>query len=302
MATEFHLFSALPPELRQEIWDIAIAIRSKRPGVRVFRILDALQEPSVCLEDVPGFEYGAHFALGIPLPDKDIVSVNGGSISDISTHIYHQALWNTCYESRLMMKKTFVPSKGYVYGSMGYYLSGSAPFYVTVTEQCHDLFILRPDSLEFRISDIYDSFSNTDIIFGIEYQEDWGSELYTEVQGGEICPAAELIKDIGSYMAPLAVFLVDYNLKLKADASRRRKPRDLYTRYYARDRRLVEVLFHEEREREQWEYINPIPHEEYHKSSFYFAKRICMAFEEMDISIHRGQYTPRIGLLGWDCL
>ncbi|KAF5592920.1 hypothetical protein FPCIR_5603 [Fusarium pseudocircinatum] len=249
MPTEFHLFSALPAELRQEIWDIAIAIRPKRRGVRVFRIFDALQEPSIRLKDIPGFHYGANFALGLPLPEEDFVGVNGESISDISTHVYDPELWNTCYESRLMMKKAFVPLKGYGYGSMGCYLSGSAPLYVTITKRHHDLFIVRPDSLELAVDDIYYSFSDTDICLGIEYQEDWASQLYTKEQGRELCQAAELLEDMGWTPEIPGVFLVDYNLKLKADASSRRK-RDPSWDYYARDRRLVEVFFHEEKERE----------------------------------------------------
>nr|RBQ95945.1 hypothetical protein FVER53263_08494 [Fusarium verticillioides] len=174
MPTEFHLFSALPAELRQEIWDIAIAIRPKPPGFRVFRVFDALQEPSIRLKLVPGCYYGAILDLGIPLPDKGFVGVNGEIISDISTQIYDPGLWNTCYESRLMMKKAFVPLKGYGYGSMGYYLSGSAPFYVTITERYQGLFIIRPDSLEFEIEYIFEFFSNVHIELGIEYHEDWG--------------------------------------------------------------------------------------------------------------------------------
>ncbi|KAF5643547.1 uncharacterized protein FTJAE_3347 [Fusarium tjaetaba] len=301
MPTEFHLFSALPAELRQKIWDIAIAIRPKRRGVRVFRLFDALQEPSVRVEDVPGFDYGANLALGIPLPEEDFVGVNGESTSDISTQIYDPDLWNTCNESRLMMKKAFVPFKGYGYGSMGYCLSGSAPFYVTITKRYHDLFIIRPDSLGLAIEDVYDSFSDPNIILGIEYQEDWGSQLYTEEQGGELCRAAELIKDMGWSARTLGVFLVDYNLKLKADASSRRT-RDPSLDYYAKDRRLVEVFFNEETEQEQWEYINPIPDGDYRKSSFYFAKHIWEAFEQMNMVVDEEPYTPWIGLLGWDYL
>ncbi|KAF5244802.1 hypothetical protein FANTH_7626 [Fusarium anthophilum] len=304
MPTEFHLFSALPTELRQEIWSLAISIRPRRSGVRVFRVFDPSKEPSIQLQDVPGFSRycSTPLALGTPLPDKGFVSVTGESISDISTQVHDPELWNTCQESRLMMKKAFVSLEGYGFDSMGYYLSGTSPFYVTLTDQGHSLFILRLDSLEFDLWRIYGAFSSkNDLVLGIEYRPEWGSQLYAQEQGGEFCLAAWLIRALGPSTNFLSVYLIDYNLKLKADASSRRR-RDVSFDYYARNRRLVEVGLEDSREREDWEYINPIPDGDYRKSSFYFAERMLADLEAVEIFDQDWSYKPWIGLLGWDYL
>ncbi|CVK95917.1 uncharacterized protein FMAN_16141 [Fusarium mangiferae] len=278
MPTEFHLFPALPTELRQEIWDLAIAIRPRRAGVRVFRVFDASQEPSIQLEGVPGFPpYRTPLALGTPLSDKDFTSVTGESISDISTQVHDPELWNTCQESRFMMRKAFVSLKGYSFDSMGYYLSGSAPFYVTITKPGHSLFILRPDSLEFDLRDIYGAFSETDLVLGIEYKPEWGSQLYG--------------RDLSSGKS-------DYRSRPGSNGSRPR-PEDLGC-YYARDTRLVEADPDDERKEEHWEYIDPIPDGDYRKSSFYFAKRMVEAFDEVGMDDHEAPLRPWIDLLGWD--
>jgi hypothetical protein len=138
-------------------------------------------------------------------------------MSDISTINYDLGLWNTCHESRLMVREAFASVKEHGHASIGYYLSGSAPFYVTLTGQGHNLFILRPDSVECDLEDIYKAFSRTNLVFGIEYRPEWGSQLYDEEQGGEICPATALFTILG-LQDITGVFLVDYNLKLKADA------------------------------------------------------------------------------------
>ncbi|KAF5986402.1 hypothetical protein FBULB1_2465 [Fusarium bulbicola] len=303
MTTEFHLFSALPTELRQEIWSLAISIRPRRSGVRVFRVFDPSQEPSIQPQDVPGFiHYCSHpLALGTPLPDKDFVSVTGESINDISTQVHDPELWNTCQESRLMMKKAFVSLEAYGFDSMGYYLSGTAPFYVTLTDQGHSLFILRPDSLAFDLRRVYGAFSKTAWVFGLEYRPEWGSQLYAEEQGGEMCLAISQIAVLSGAMDVGCVYLVDYNLKLKADAPCRPKPGDLGC-YYARDRELVEVHLDRENERDNWEYINPIPDGDYRKSSFRFAERMVADLEALGIEHQDWCYKTRIGLLGWDYL
>ncbi|KAF5674280.1 hypothetical protein FCIRC_7818 [Fusarium circinatum] len=304
MTTEFHLFSALPTELRQEIWNLAISIRPKPAGVRVFRVFDASQEPSIRLQDVPDYKpHKVHtLALGTPLPDKDFVSITGENISDISAQVHDPELWNTCQESRLMMKKAFVSLEGYNFDSMGYCLSGSAPFYVTLTDQGHSLFILRPDSVDFDLDEVFGAFSKTEFALGIEYRPEWGSQLYAEEQGGEMCLAARQIADLGRDLDVGYVYLVDYNLKLKADAPCRPKPGDLGC-YYARDRKLVEMHLGHENERDNWEYINPIPDGEYRRSSFYFAESMEEAFDQAAWKLtdgHGGIRTPGFGLLGWD--
>ncbi|KAF5680271.1 hypothetical protein FDENT_8474 [Fusarium denticulatum] len=300
MPTEFHLFSALPTELRQEIWKSAITVRPKPAGVRVFRVFDASQEHSIRLEDVPdNRSYRLHpLALGIPLRDKDFVNVNGERMSDISTQIYDLGLWDTCHESKLKVKEAFASVKEHGHASIGYYLSGSAPFYVTLTNQGHNLFILRPDCEGFDLEEICGAFSRTDLVFGIEYRPEWGSQLYAEEQGGELCLATSLFTILGCQVDVIGVYLVDYNLKLKADAPHRPKAGELSC-YYARDRRLVEVYLDHENEREHWEYINTVPDGDYRKSSFYFAERMVEAFDEMGIKNPDALYTPWFGLNGF---
>ncbi|KAG5764922.1 hypothetical protein H9Q72_006994 [Fusarium xylarioides] len=297
MPTEFHLFSALPTELRQEIWKLVIAVRPKPAGVRVFRVFDASQEPSIRLEDVPGYRPYKRHPLGLPLPGKDFVSVDGESMSDISTQIYDPGLWNACHESRFLMKEAFVSVKEHGHASIGYYLSGSAPFYVTLTNQGHNLFILRPDSLEFDLSGICGAFSRMDLVLGIEYRPEWGSQLCAEEQGGEFCLATGLMAVLGGDTDIIGVYLVDYNLKLKADSPRRPKAGELSC-YYARDRRLVDVYLDHENERDHWEYIEPVPDKD-EKSSFAFAEQLHAYYEEMQ-DRHQTVYQPSIGLLGWD--
>ncbi|KAG4258779.1 hypothetical protein FPRO04_12139 [Fusarium proliferatum] len=237
MPTEFHLFSALPTKLRQQIW--SLAIRPKEPGVHIFRVYGTFwdhQSPKAV-----HFSYSKDRfrelncdELGLAVPLAHEAPTNKPSAKSVSTYMIDAGLWTACHESMTMMRKAFPRPRSIECGKvrvpepvMGYYISGSAPLYFTINP-AHDLLILRPDSMGLNLEDIDQALSY---------------RISCTSQG---------------------IWLVDYNLKRKANAP----PSDGLC-FYARDRRLIQVDIWGDGLLKHWEYIEPVPNIE--RSSFAFA-------------------------------
>ncbi|KAH7240368.1 uncharacterized protein BKA55DRAFT_596931 [Fusarium redolens] len=224
MPTEFPLFSALPTELREDIWNLAI--RPNYSGVHIFRVYGTFQDHQTLPQEAIHFSHNEspfrgrerdELGLAVPLPHKGLDRANKPSAKSISTS---------------MMKKAFPTIKdtrhGKVYISkpvMGYYLSGGAPSYFTI-KPMSDLFILRRDSLYFDLENIDQALSHD-------------------------CAAFHQIMDLCHNALWPCIWLVDYNLKRKANA-----PPYKSGCFYAGDRKLIVVDFLEEDSRDHWDYIN----------------------------------------------
>ncbi|KAF6518048.1 hypothetical protein HZS61_002126 [Fusarium oxysporum f. sp. conglutinans] len=104
-----------------------------------------------------------------------------------------------------------------------------------------DLFILRPDGPYYHLYNVDDALGHKVLHFGIEYQSDWGPQFYDELQGDGECPAFDQIQDLQHNVFAPCIWLVDYNLKRKANA-----PPHEGECFYADDRKLIAVDLLEE--------------------------------------------------------
>ncbi|KAF5716681.1 hypothetical protein FMUND_6208 [Fusarium mundagurra] len=197
------------------------------------------------------------------------------------------------------MRKAFPRPRSIKFGKyrfpepiMCYYISGGAPLYFTINP-VEDLLILRSDNSEFHLEkDEYAlSFHLSQI--GIEYESDWGPQLYEYNHDRGECLAFDELSNPFDTWNFSCLWLVDYNLKRKANTP----PCDGLC-FYAGDRRLIQVDFLDENDRNHWEYIEPVPDKD-EKSSFAFAEQLHAYYEEMQ-ERHETVCQPSIGLLGWD--
>ncbi|KAF5986403.1 hypothetical protein FBULB1_2466 [Fusarium bulbicola] len=247
MATEFHLFSALPTELRQEIWNLAI--RPKEPGVHIFRVYGNHwdhQAPEAVRLSYHEDQFRG-WGLAVPLPHEDAACANKPSARSVSTYMIDMGLWTACRESMTMMRKAFPRPRSIKFGGlripepvMCHYISGGAPLYSTI-DTLEDLVILRSDSLGFQLekNDCALSFHFWQI--GIEYGSDWGSQLYEYNHHRGECLAFDELSNLSDHWNFQCQCLVDYNLKRKANAP----PYDGLC-FHAGNRRLIQVDFLDE--------------------------------------------------------
>ncbi|KAF5674279.1 hypothetical protein FCIRC_7817 [Fusarium circinatum] len=287
MATEFHLFSALPTELRHEIWNLAI--HPKEPGVHIFRVYGNHWDHQA--PEAVRFSYHTDrfpgWGLAVPLPHEDAACANKPSAKSVSTYMTDMGLWTACRESMAMMCKAFPRPRSIKFGRvcipepvMGYYISGGAPLYFTMNP-LEDLLILRSDSSELYLekNELALAFSSSQ--FGIEYEADWGRQLYEYNHDRGGCRVFDELSNLYDTWNFRCLLLVDYNLKRTADAP----PYDDLC-FNAGNRRLIRVDFLDEHDRNHWEYIEPVPDKD-KKSSFAFAEQLHACFEEMQESNER---------------
>ncbi|KAF5592921.1 hypothetical protein FPCIR_5604 [Fusarium pseudocircinatum] len=291
MPTEFALFSALPTELREETWNLAI--RPNKPGVHIFRVYGTFHGHRTLPQDVVHFSTDGYFfrgrsrdelGLALPRPDNGLTCPNKPSANSISTYVIDTGLWTACHESRSVIKKAFlavtdVPrwDRKYVNKSMtGYHLFEGVPTYFAVRPQI-DLFLLRPDSTDFTIHCIDEALCHDFAHIGFEYQSEWGRQLYEDDHNRGECLAFDQIAYLSSNASWPCIWLVDYNLK-----------------------RLMEVDFLDEDSRKYWEYIEPVPDGEYRKSSLYFAESLHSYYEQTRAEEPEALFNPGIYLLRWD--
>ncbi|KAI3579420.1 hypothetical protein IWW34DRAFT_833507 [Fusarium oxysporum f. sp. albedinis] len=197
MPTEFSLFSALPTELREEIWNLAI--RPKRSGVHIFRVYSTYMDHETSPEEVIHFSaneasfYGherCELSLAVPLPHKSLDGANKDGARMTSSYMIDTGLWTACHESRSMMKKAFLTIKNTRHGKVPYY----------------------------HLYNVDDALGHKALHVGIEYQSDWGPQFYDELQGDGECPAFDQIQGLQHNVFAPCIWLVDYNLKRKANA------------------------------------------------------------------------------------
>ncbi|KAF5716680.1 hypothetical protein FMUND_6207 [Fusarium mundagurra] len=304
MAPVFHLFSALPTELRLQIWKDAV--RPDLPAAHILRVRVPGSDVSDRPQDTIRFsrrryQYRSHpqsdDGMAIPLWNKYVEDINNGSDSNISSYLIDAGSWTACHESRLMMQKQF-SSAGYrsIPSWKGYCISGGAPLYITI--RCsEDLVILQLDSLDF---------------------EDWDAETDGRLDdlwniGIEIIDASEddafyKIYMFGEIVDRTRVWIIDHNLRRKTDAPPcdEKRGREFMScenvSFYAADRKFSSTGLEKGGERlAHWEYINPVADGEHRKSSLYFADRLHDCYEaRLDLTA-RGSGTI-LGLLGWDRL
>ncbi|KAI1045013.1 hypothetical protein LB505_013344 [Fusarium chuoi] len=301
MPTEFHLFSALPTELRHEIW--SLAIRPKEPGVHVFRVYDNywVRQSAEAVQfsyNKDRFRDRGCEELGLAVPLAHEGPANKPSATSVSTYMIDAGLWTACHESMTMMRKAFPRPRSIERGKvrtlepvMGHYISGSAPLYLTINP-AHDLLILRPDSTDLSLEGIDQDLSYRLSHIGIEYESDWGQQRFDEHHNQGECPAFSQISTLFERCTWQGIWLVDYNLKRKANAP----PHDGLC-FYARDRRLIQVDIWGDGLLNHWEYIEPVPDIE--KSSFAFALELDAYYER--VRQEKSEALPTsVHLLGWD--
>ncbi|KAF5560025.1 hypothetical protein FNAPI_4424 [Fusarium napiforme] len=301
MATEFHLFSALPTELRHQIWNLAI--RPKEPGVHVFRVYGDYWNhlaPEAVRFSYHKERFRGHDALGlaVPLPHEDSACADRPSAKSMSTYMIDMGLWTACHESMTMMRKAFPRPRSIKLGRyrfpepvMCYYISGGAPLYFTINP-VDDLLILRSGSSEFHLEKEEYALNFKVSQIGIEYESEWGPQLYEYNHDRGECLAFDELSNLFDAWHFSGLWLVDYNLKRKANAP------PCEASFYAGDRRLIEVDFSNENDRNHWEYIEPVPDKD-EKSSFAFAEQLHEYYKEMQERFEPVR-QPSIYLLGWD--
>ncbi|EGU87226.1 hypothetical protein FOXB_02259 [Fusarium oxysporum f. sp. conglutinans Fo5176] len=183
----FHLFSCLPPELREHIG--LMAMRPKKPGVQTFRVYHSDLDNPGHSQDVTGISPAEWnlppclHRLALPLWTKYPEGVDGTSDHNISTYLIDASLSMACQESRSMMKRVFgtneTPGKNFVQSRTRYYFSGGATLYITIILQ-KDLIVLQfDDMINFNWDFLSGLFPNQRRFnLGIEYNQKWAIEPY----------------------------------------------------------------------------------------------------------------------------
>ncbi|KAF5716679.1 hypothetical protein FMUND_6206 [Fusarium mundagurra] len=316
----FPLFSQLPLELWEQIWKSAI--RPDKPGVQTFRVYHPeLDNPGHAV-DIHGFtiEGGSRlvlqddpmclYRLALPVWNKYPDSTDGSSDHDISTYLIDSSLWMVCHESRSMMKRVFgssdTSSQRLSGSATAYYLSGSAPSYITIFPQ-NDLIVLQfDDILEFDETLLFDLFldkiwgSDGVLNLGIEYNKDWGMFLS---EHGE--RALQELFYLASSSLFVNVWIIDHNLKRREGTPPQKdsvayeyKNPELETAFCANDRKFLKVNLELEDDcMAHWKYLEVVS-EDYNDSSIDFANRL-----HEEVWLHHNQYFNQpcyVGLLGWD--
>ncbi|KAF5244800.1 hypothetical protein FANTH_7624 [Fusarium anthophilum] len=312
MVSAFQLFSALPTELRLQIWKDAI--RPRLPAAHFVRVRgsdvpDRPQNTILFKRDLRVDQQLSHSdCIAIQSWSRYLDGNDHGSDFDISAYLIDAGLWTACRESRLMMQESFLYREWHYGPWVGYHISGGAPLYITI--RSNDLVILQPDELSLG------SFDDETLgrlheleHIGIEYRPEWGMARYEEDEESEQAFGfADVLRfaDVMRYAA--CVWLIDHNLRRKVDAPPYVEGRTTFrwvTRdvsFWAADRKFSSIDLENKNEDPltHWEYINPVADGDYQKSSLHFADRMHKEYVNKNIRMQTG--GPQFGLLGWDHL
>ncbi|KAF5629670.1 hypothetical protein F25303_10161 [Fusarium sp. NRRL 25303] len=317
MASAFHLFSALPKELRLKVWEDAIrpdlpavhTLRLQVPGSRVLgRRRDTIHFPR--RRSAYRLISQTGNCLSIPLWNKYLAVIDCDSDFNISPYLIDVGLWAACHESRLMMQKHF-RNKPLQYSRFpsrkGYYISGGPPLYLTICYS-NDLVILKFDRLNFRkwgretLGRLQDMRN-----IGIEYRHKWAIEIYEEDERGIEADALNRIdRFCKAVYYGTRVWIIDHNLRRKADAlpCDEKRGQDFWScenvSFHGADRKFSSTGLEKGGDRlAHWEYINPVADGEHRKSSLYFADRLHELYEERYEGAEQQRTGAIPGLLGW---
>ncbi|SCV48148.1 uncharacterized protein FFB14_10221 [Fusarium fujikuroi] len=275
----FHLFPQLPPELREQIW--LMAIRPDKPGVHTFRLYHPELDNSRHAQDIIGFAPKkpsfwhrqnippCPYRLALPAWNKYPDSTDGSSDHDISTYLIDSSLWSVCQESRSMMKRVFkednASSRRLLASTTAHYLSGSATSYITIHPR-KDLIVLQFDDMLKFNWDFLDVLFHTNKWFpdgvvnlGIEYNIEWGMDI----DASPYDKLAELA--CGSWVST-NIWLIDHNLKRregtchqKDSLKRSYKYPELNEPFYANDRTFIKVNLRKKDDcMDHWKYLKLI--------------------------------------------
>ncbi|KAH8760578.1 hypothetical protein F5883DRAFT_647663 [Diaporthe sp. PMI_573] len=111
---QFHSFTDLPKELRDQIWDMAI--RDDDPAVHLFTIYDAEKDHDSVVNPAKKVHatrasYDPSFYVGFAAPRCRASGQLSWTDGNISTYLTDSGLWTACHESRDRMLRRFRPSE-----------------------------------------------------------------------------------------------------------------------------------------------------------------------------------------------
>ncbi|KAF4470141.1 hypothetical protein FALBO_2978 [Fusarium albosuccineum] len=264
MPASFHLFSRLPSELRNMIWQSAI--RPKRFRAHFFQVAQM----------IPSWRVRLHPHQGIPRPSRGIASPAIPSapcwtLSESSVCLIDGGLWTACKESRRVMEKEFTddywdqtgevgpPGKEGYFGAWLLDNEASTPEtcrftglngrgrYVTMFPS-QDLFILQLDSLDSLGVAHFGSMSlawpDGPRNMALEYGPNWEAVMrHTDIDTiRQLEPVKAIVQAVLESPSVWNTWLIDMSVKRKPDEAAMPVPNssDRWV-FYAIDRRFVET-------------------------------------------------------------
>lgn len=261
MEGTFHRFAELPWELRDQIWNLAV--RLSRPGVQIFKLYDPETEPYLNnAMDVSFDDYYRHNNYGIAIPDRND--------NNSSAYLVDGGLWTVCKESRRVMEhrsKSQRASREKINHmqpqnkpdalATGYYKDhdGNSHYFTVLPYQ--DLFLFQledPATIDWEQfpgeiplgASIWRFHGRLNI--ALEFKPEWGLQLGGRINKYERLPIVETFsRMVMALGASSYIWLVDYNIRRKQAMAGEESstPNKEPTAFYARDRRLVEVVLEE---------------------------------------------------------
>lgn len=111
---QFHPFTGLPKELRDQIWDMAI--RDDNPAVHYFTIYDTVKDPESVVNPAKKVHAAqssddVYYSVGFAAPRCRASGQLSWTEGNISTYLTDSGLWTACFESRNRMLQHFRPSE-----------------------------------------------------------------------------------------------------------------------------------------------------------------------------------------------
>ncbi|CVK95876.1 uncharacterized protein FMAN_13799 [Fusarium mangiferae] len=305
---EFEKFSELPRELRDQIW--SMAVRDDRPGVHVFGQYDETKR----------YKRGSRF-----LRSDDVVSGTWAAPSwrryfenlnkglgdeNISTYLIDGGLWTDFVEDTYprhdRTKEVFKKATTGCFDG--------TPLDLMTVFPHRDLFVLQFNDLqkvdwcflgfEASMATSAEGFSVVRYV-ALEYNPKWSAELIHDL-GDDIWAIVEGAFEMWPHVWKL--WFIDHSLKRKKDAPVFKEKADNgyeINAFYASDRRLLEVDWHNWRDLEkEWEYIKPMEDKSDNGFSsspdFLWGLDLELRDKALPDSGHFREPYCHIGILGWD--
>ncbi|KAM5345222.1 hypothetical protein ACJ41O_011084 [Fusarium nematophilum] len=268
----FHLFGALPKELRDEIWQFAI--RPSRPAVHIFRTYNQSKGECVGIHRTHIVSLGNGLSssrLAVPASDQ-------AAANNPSAYLIDWGLWTACKESRVAMQR-HLQRESQVRSdqktreeplSATTCFSGGGDDYsdtrfLTIFPR-RDLCIIQPRdlqtvdwaSLRFRVpAPNVSTFTSVKNI-ALEFRPEWGaSAAKVGILESLYLPIIRALVGVAEHADNL--WLVDYSLKRRRPGSMPGGgiPVSEGQTFYARGRRFVEVTS-KARRLGRWRHVPPV--------------------------------------------